>query len=163
MNYWDAATPVGDLRLAGDEAGLREISFHAAALALPSSPCWRRAEEPFRLVLEQLSDYFSGARREFDLPLAPVGTPFQLDVWRMLRTIPYGETVTYGEIAGRLGRPRAQRAVGAANGRNPLPIVIPCHRVVGSDGSLTGFGGGLPMKRRLLALECGHLPALRMA
>ncbi len=160
MLYRDVSTPVGGLRLAGDEGGLREIAFLMDSSAPPVAAGWRLAEEPFRLAVDQLAGYFAGERRRFDLALDPVGTPFQLEVWTALQTIPYGETVTYGEIADRLGRPRAQRAVGAANGRNPLPIVIPCHRVVGADGSLTGFGGGIPIKRRLLALECGNVPAL---
>ena len=106
----------------------------------------------------QLTDYFAGRLREFDLPLALVGTEFQLAVWRELRRVPYGETTDYGELARRLGRPRAVRAVGAANGANPTPIVVPCHRVIGRDGSLIGYGGGLEAKRRLLALE-GHEPS----
>ena len=105
--------------------------------------------------MRQLNAYFARELEDFDLPLAPPGTAFQLEVWAALRAIPYGETVTYGELARRIGRPRASRAVGAANGANPLPIVVPCHRVVGADGSLTGFGGGLPIKSALLALERG--------
>ena len=105
----------------------------------------------------QLDDYFAGKRRTFDLPLAPRGTEFQCGVWRTLATIPYGETISYAQLATRVGKPSAMRAVGAANGRNPLPIVLPCHRVIGSDGSLTGFGGGLPTKQFLLSLE-GALP-----
>jgi methylated-DNA-[protein]-cysteine S-methyltransferase len=105
----------------------------------------------------QLAEYFGRRRMLFDLPLAPRGTPFQLMVWRTLATIPYGQTISYGELAARIGQPTAVRAVGAANGRNPLPIVLPCHRVIGASGSLTGFGGGLPTKRFLLQLE-GALP-----
>ena len=103
----------------------------------------------------QLQEYFAGVRQTFDLPLHPMGTPFQLTVWRELARIPYGATISYGELARRIGQPQAMRAVGAANGRNPLPIVLPCHRVIGADGSLTGFGGGLPTKRFLLAMEDG--------
>ena len=103
--------------------------------------------------MRQLDEYFAGTRREFDLPLAPDGTPFQLRVWQALQTIPYGGTWSYRELAAAVGNVQAVRAVGLANGRNPLPIVIPCHRVIGSDGSLTGYGGGLPTKRSLLALE----------
>jgi methylated-DNA-[protein]-cysteine S-methyltransferase len=109
----------------------------------------------------QLGEYFAGRRRSFDLELAPRGTPFQLKVWAALREIPYGETRSYGELARGLGRPRASRAVGAANGANPIPIVIPCHRVVGCDGSLTGFGGGLAVKALLLDLEAGGRPRRR--
>ena len=121
---------------------------------------WRRTEEPFRDAVSQLDAYFAGERREFDLALAPEGTSFQRLVWSALTRIPYGETVSYAELARRLGRPFATRAVGAANGRNPIPIIIPCHRVIGSDGSLTGYGGGLTIKRRLLDLEAGDLRAL---
>ena len=106
----------------------------------------------------QLGEYFKGDRREFALPLAPRGTPFQRHVWQALQRIGYGETISYAQLATSIGRPSATRAVGAANGRNPLPIVVPCHRVIGADGSLTGFGGGLPIKQFLLALE-GVLPA----
>ena len=105
----------------------------------------------------QLGEYFAGRRRTFDLPLTPEGTTFQCSVWMALRAIPYGATISYRALAERIGRPSAMRAVGAANGRNPLPIVVPCHRVIGADGSLTGFGGGLPTKRFLLELE-GALP-----
>ena len=100
-----------------------------------------------------MQQFFDGARREFDLPLHPLGTPFQLQVWNALRGIAYGTTISYAELAARIGNPAARRAVGAANGRNPLPIVVPCHRVIGRDGSLVGFGGGLEVKRALLALE----------
>ena len=107
--------------------------------------------------MRELAEYFAGSRKQFDIPLAPRGTPFQLDVWRTLQRIPYGETRCYEEIARTIGRPTATRAVGAANGANPIPIIIPCHRVIGKNGSLTGFGGGISVKRRLLDLECGSL------
>jgi len=117
-------------------------------------------EDPARTaeVRRQLAEYFAGERREFDLALAPAGTPFERSVWDELRRIPFGETRSYGEIAQALGRPGAARAVGRANGANPIPIVVPCHRVIGSDGSLTGFGGGLDAKSRLLELEGLALP-----
>jgi methylated-DNA-[protein]-cysteine S-methyltransferase len=108
---------------------------------------------PFGDVITQLAEYFDGTRTAFDLPLDPIGTPFQRTVWRALVEIPYGETVTYGELAQRLGRPSAARAVGLANGRNPIGIIVPCHRVVGANGDLTGYGGGLERKRHLLDLE----------
>jgi len=146
-------TPVGRLRLAGDEEGLRGISFQNRFRPVEIAEDPERAREPFREVIAQLETYFAGERRGFDLPLAPEGTPFQREVWSALLAIPYGETVSYGELARRLGRSNASRAVGAANGRNPIPIIIPCHRVIGADGSLTGFGGGLAIKRRLLELE----------
>jgi methylated-DNA-[protein]-cysteine S-methyltransferase len=112
----------------------------------------------------QLAEYFAGERRAFDLPLAPQGSGFQVEVWRALLRIPYGETCSYGDIARVVGRPAASRAVGAANGRNPIPIIVPCHRVIGSNGSLTGYGGGLPVKRWLLDHERGwKQPSLPVA
>jgi methylated-DNA-[protein]-cysteine S-methyltransferase len=112
------------------------------------------AETPLiKKAAEQLAEYFAGKRAEFDLPLVPAGTEFQLSVWRALQTIPFGETRSYGEIAAQIGNPKACRAVGMANNRNPIAIVIPCHRVIGSDGSLTGYGGGLGIKQYLLDLE----------
>jgi len=107
---------------------------------------------------EQLKEYFAGMRTTFDLPLEPSGTAFQLNVWQLLRTIPYGVTTSYGELARRLGEPKASRAVGAANGANPIPIIVPCHRVVGSRGELTGFGGGIERKRWLLEHEGALIP-----
>ena len=107
-----------------------------------------------------MREYFSGRRTEFDLPLAPEGTEFQRTVWRHLQDIPYGQTISYGELAKRVGNPKASRAVGAANGCNPLPIVIPCHRVIGANGKLTGFGGGLPTKEMLLSLEARTIETL---
>jgi methylated-DNA-[protein]-cysteine S-methyltransferase len=151
----EISTPVGRLRLAGDESGLRSISFQNRFRPAAPAESPLRSEEPFRDAIAQLEAYFAGALRRFDLPLAPEGTAFQREVWSALTAIPYGETVSYGELARRLGRPAASRAVGAANGQNPIPIVIPCHRVIGADGSLTGFGGGLAIKRRLLDLEAG--------
>ncbi|MGK5556669.1 methylated-DNA--[protein]-cysteine S-methyltransferase [Actinomadura kijaniata] len=116
---------------------------------------------PFPAVAEQLAAYFAGELTEFDLPLDPRGTAFQRRVWDVLRTIPYGETVTYGQIAEELGNPNASRAVGLANGRNPIGVIIPCHRVIGSTGGLTGYGGGLERKRFLLDLELRHRFELR--
>jgi methylated-DNA-[protein]-cysteine S-methyltransferase len=153
MHYCEISTPLCRLVLVGDEQGLRRISFQDTFRPARPAEGWRRAQAPFRDVILQLDAYFAGRLRRFDLPLAPEGTPFQREVWSALTTIPYGETVSYGELARRVGRPTACRAVGAANGRNPIPIIIPCHRVIGADGSLTGFGGGLPIKRRLLLLE----------
>ena len=112
-------------------------------------------DEPFATAASQLADYFAGHRTEFDLPLAPSGTQFQRKVWAGLCAIPYGQTVSYGELARRVGSPAASRAVGLANGKNPIAIVVPCHRVIGADGSMTGYGGGLDRKRFLLALERG--------
>jgi methylated-DNA-[protein]-cysteine S-methyltransferase len=158
-HFWELPSPVGPLLLSGDEQGLRGISFQGGPHAAVPAARWTRAREPFEAAIAQLEEYFAGTRRRFDLALAPEGSPFQCEVWAMLRRIPYGDTITYGELARRLGRSNAARAVGAANGRNPIPIVIPCHRVVGADGSLTGFGGGLDIKRRLLDLEARHRPA----
>jgi methylated-DNA-[protein]-cysteine S-methyltransferase len=155
----EISTPVGRLRLAGDENGLRSISFQNRFSPAAPAESPLSTEAPFREAIAQLEAYFAGELRRFDLPLAPEGTAFQREVWSALTAIPYGETVSYGELARRLGRPAASRAVGAANGQNPIPIVIPCHRVIGSDGSLTGFGGGLAIKRRLLDLEAGTLGA----
>ncbi len=116
-------------------------------------PEWIYNEQPFANARQQLTEYFSGERKDFDLPLSLHGTEFQLRVLEELKTIPYGETTSYGDIAKRIGRPKAVRAVGAANGRNPIPIIVPCHRVIGSSGHLTGFGGGLDTKTALLRLE----------
>ncbi len=158
MMYWhQMESPVGPLLLAGDGRKLELISFQAGPHARRAPPTWLASARPFRPVLAQLEEYFAGARREFDLPLAPRGSPFQRAVWQALTRIPYGETVSYGELARRIGHPQASRAVGLANRTNPLPIVVPCHRVIGADGSLTGFGGGLEIKRRLLALERAHV------
>lgn len=158
--YCELSTPVGRLLLAGDEKGLRGIFFQDGLHAVEPAEGWQRTRAPFREVIAQLGAYFAGRLQRFDLALAPEGTPFQREVWAALTAIPYGETVSYGELARRLGRPAASRAVGAANGRNPIPIVIPCHRVIGADGSLTGFGGGLAIKRTLLELETGDRQTL---
>jgi methylated-DNA-[protein]-cysteine S-methyltransferase len=151
-------SPVGPLVLAASDEGLHAIEFQPSRHPVARDGTWQGGEHPLlRRAAAQLGEYFAGARRTFDLPLAPRGTSFQLAVWRALAAIPYGATISYTELASRVGRPAAVRAVGAANGRNPLPIVLPCHRVIGADGSLTGFGGGLPAKRFLLELE-GALP-----
>lgn len=163
MNYRFLDSPVGRLLLARDDAGLRLIHFvRSAGADLNVGPCdvqpeWRLDDAAFDDVTAQLAEYFAGTRTQFDLPLAPEGTPFQQRVWKALLDIPYGETISYGELAERIGKRSASRAVGLANGSNPLPIVIPCHRVIGSNGKLTGYGGGLPIKQQLLALERGAL------
>jgi len=145
--------PFGELLLAGDEEGLKYIGFPEGKGHLDPESDWQNNDKFFSEVRLQLTEYFAGSRKEFDLELAPHGTQFQLEVISALQRIPYGETVSYVELARAVGRPRASRAVGAANGRNPLPIVVPCHRVIGADGSLTGFGGGLPIKQFLLEHE----------
>jgi methylated-DNA-[protein]-cysteine S-methyltransferase len=152
--YWHGFdSPVGPLLLAGTAHALTRVHFQAGPRPLRPAQEWRHEAAPFVRVRAQLMEYFCGALRAFELPLAPEGTPFQLRVWRALCTIPYGETRSYGELARQLGLMSGARAVGLANGANPLPIVVPCHRVIGSDGTLTGFGGGLHIKRSLLALE----------
>ena len=150
-------SPVGPLMLAADDAGLRHIEFRDNRHPADRADWHGGDSEVLRATEAQLNEYFDGKRRVFDLPLAPQGTEFQLRVWHELANIAYGETISYAQLAQRLGNPNGTRAVGAANGRNPLPIVLPCHRVIGADGSLTGFGGGLPTKEYLLRLE-GALP-----
>lgn len=153
MYYRYLNTPIGDLLLAGDEEGLSLVSFPEGSMRREPEADWIYSEKPFVEASKQLEDYFAGSLKEFNLALKPTGTEFQLAVLDELQKIPYGTTTSYGDIAARIGRPKAVRAVGAANGRNPLPIIIPCHRVVGSSGDLTGFGGGLPTKKALLRLE----------
>lgn len=153
MNYCTIDSPLGALLLAGDDEVLHLIGFPEGKGRIEPGADWDHTPGGFPAARRQLGEYFAGKRRRFDLAIEPSGTPFQREVLAELQRIPYGETRSYAEIAAALGRPRAVRAVGAANGRNPLPIVIPCHRVVGSDGSLTGFGGGLDAKRLLLELE----------
>ena len=146
-------TRIGLLTVAADNTGIRYVLFPDNKYDATDRASWKRDAKALREPREQLLEYFAGERRSFELPLAPQGTPFQLNVWNALAQIPYGATWSYGELAIRIGSPKAVRAVGAANGRNPLPIVLPCHRVIGSDGSLTGFGGGLPLKQFLLEHE----------
>ena len=158
--YTQIESPLGPLLLAADEAGLREILFVNGRHPAQPEPSWKEDRAPLNETVRQLHAYFAGELENFDLPLAPEGTPFQLGVWRRLCDIPYGETISYGELAGRIGNPKASRAVGLANGSNPIPILIPCHRVIGSNGKLTGYGGGLPIKEKLLALERRQLRLL---
>lgn len=158
--YTYCESPVGRLLLTATEATLTGVYFADGRECPAPDATWReRPGDPvLREATRQLGEYFAGRRRAFDLPLAPAGTPFQLAVWEALRGIPYGETCSYADIARRIGRPKAMRAVGAANGANPISIVVPCHRVIGADGSLTGYGGGLPRKKKLLALEGDSAP-----
>ncbi len=146
-------SPVGKLLLGADDAGLRYLLFTDGRDRAQPRAGWRQDEAPLRDALRQLRAFFAGELREFDLALAPEGPKFHRQVWRELCNIPYGETISYGELARRVGSPNAFRAVGRANGANPISIVIPCHRVIGSNGKLTGYGGGLPRKEFLLALE----------
>jgi methylated-DNA-[protein]-cysteine S-methyltransferase len=154
MRYSTLSTPVGELTLTADLDGA------LTGLYLPNHPPdthgWERDDALLEPARRQLTEYFAGERTEFDLPLRPEGAPFQKQVWDALLRIPYGETASYGEIAREIGHPTAFRAVGAANGQNPIAIIVPCHRVIGSNGSLTGYGGGLPTKRALLDLEAGR-------
>ncbi len=180
-SYTTLESPLGPLLLAGDADRLSLIAFHAGEASLPpralpagrsatlgttqdfhrgllAARGWTRDDRPFQAVARQLASYFAGALTRFDVRVAPAGTAFQRRVWRELEQIPYGETISYGELARRIGQPSASRAVGAANGRNPIPIIIPCHRVIGARGRLVGYGGGLPIKRWLLAREGCRLP-----
>ena len=145
-------SPLGNLTLTEEDGVLIRLDFwEDASLLPPETAVLKQAER-------ELAEYFSGTRREFDLPLAPRGTDFQRRVWRALRDIPYGQTRSYAQLAAAIGAPRACRAVGGANGKNPLPILIPCHRVIGADGRLAGFSAGLERKEALLALEGIHAP-----
>jgi methylated-DNA-[protein]-cysteine S-methyltransferase len=145
-------SPLGELQLVGDGRSLTRLEMSPR-----SAPAGARHDpEAFGDTEAQLDAYFAGELTEFDLPLAPVGSGFQLAVWEALTRIPYGETASYGEIAAEVGRPDAVRAVGSTNGRNPIAVIIPCHRVIGADGTLVGYGGGLPRKRLLLELEAEH-------
>jgi len=146
-------SPLGNLWVAWSEAGLVSVGYRNQDRGARIDPAWRHDPRLDCPAITQLGEYFTGRRRAFDLPLAPVGTDFQKAVWRALTETPFGRTMTYGELAHRLGRPSAARAVGAANGMNPIAIIVPCHRVIGADGRLTGYAGGLDIKRKLLELE----------
>jgi len=161
MYYCYLNTPIGDLLLAGDDRALHMIGFPKGSMRRDPEPDWIFNEDKLAAASEQLLEYFAGTRQEFDLPLHLSGTDFQVSVLEELLRIPYGETVSYGDIAKRIGRPKAVRAVGAANGRNPLPVIVPCHRVIGSSGDLTGFGGGLDTKEALLRLEAENSGLLK--
>lgn len=151
--YYDS--PIGRMLLVGTQGVLEELYFPNSTEKKQVPPEWIEDKAVFEEALRQLNEYFAGERQEFSLQLAPAGTPFQQQVWQELRKIPFGETACYQTIAERLGKPRACRAVGMANGKNPLPIIIPCHRIIGKNGKLTGFGGGLAVKQQLLDLERG--------
>ena len=157
FDYGWMESPVGVLLIAGDDAGLRRMLFAEGRREVRPEPGWRENPAALKEAVRQLDAYFAGRLREFTLRLAPEGTPFQRRVWDELLKLPYGTTTSYGLLARRLGDPNASRAVGLANGSNPISIVIPCHRVVGSNGRLTGYGGGLKNKEWLLALERGQL------
>ncbi|MFC5143695.1 methylated-DNA--[protein]-cysteine S-methyltransferase [Streptomyces aureoversilis] len=146
-------SPYGPLTLVATGGGLSGLYMEGQRHRPPQETFGEPDPAPFARVREQLEEYFAGSRTAFDLPLALAGTAFQRTVWNALLEIPYGETVSYGLLAARIGRPAAARAVGLANGKNPVGIIVPCHRVVGANGALTGYGGGLPRKRRLLDFE----------
>lgn len=156
FTYYDS--PIGPLLAAGDTHALHVLAFPKGSRACKPEAGWQEDKTPFTRCFEQLDAYFAGVLRHFDLPLAPAGTAFQQSVWTKLVEIPYAETISYGTLADRIGNKKASRAVGAANGANPIPIIIPCHRVIGSDRSLTGFGGGIDLKRWLLNHEIDNAP-----
>ena len=151
--YTHLESPVGDFLVAGTEKEIHFTAFSTGHQQRPPQPEWKHDSVPLRYALDPLKAYFDGEAIAFDIPLAVSGTPFQCEVWRALQAVPFGLTATYGEIAARVGRPAASRAVGAANRANHIPIIIPCHRIIGASGSLTGFGGGLDTKAVLLRLE----------
>lgn len=149
--YYDS--PIGRLLLSGDAGGLQQVLMDIDSKPWQIGEHWRAAAHELDEVCKQLDEYFAGRRQRFDLPLAPQGTVFQQAVWQALRGIPFGQTSSYSALAASIARPTAVRAVGAANGANPIAVIIPCHRVIGRDGSLTGYAGGLPRKALLLTLE----------
>ncbi|WP_293387232.1 methylated-DNA--[protein]-cysteine S-methyltransferase [Nevskia sp.] len=151
--YCLTPSPIGELLLIGNGRALQALYMEPHDRWLGQRPDWRRDEAPFKAVIAQLHEYFERKRTVFDLPLAPVGTAFQQRVWTALLEIPFGVTTRYGELATRLGDAKASRAVGLANGRNPISIIVPCHRVIGANGNLTGYGGGLERKEWLLSHE----------
>jgi methylated-DNA-[protein]-cysteine S-methyltransferase len=156
LRYTSVDSPIGELLLIGDDHALHGLYMQEGRKPMRIAPSWKPSPAPFASVRRQLSEYFAGQRVTFDVPLSMNGNPFERRVWQALLEIPYGETVSYGEIARRVSQPSAARAVGLANGRNPIAVIVPCHRVIGADGSLTGYGGGLERKRLLLELEHGQ-------
>jgi methylated-DNA-[protein]-cysteine S-methyltransferase len=155
--YTTMDSPIGELLLLGDGDALRGLYMQAGRNPIRINPRWLRDAEAFAGIREQLEQYFAGERTTFDIPMHLEGTAFQRTVWHELTQIPYGETISYGELAKRIGRPDRARAVGTANGQNPIAVIVPCHRVIGANGKLIGYGGGLDNKRRLLELESGVL------
>jgi methylated-DNA-[protein]-cysteine S-methyltransferase len=160
LAFTETETPVGRLLLAGNEEYLSLLWFQSGARPRTPDPAWNRDDRPLLRAVDELRQYFAGKLQQFSLALQPEGTPFQKRVWKELQQIPYGETISYGELAKRIGNPNASRAVGLANGANPISIVVPCHRVIGANGKLTGYGGGLSIKEKLLALERRQLQLL---
>lgn len=158
VHYRYHDSPLGRLLLVGDQAGLLQVSMDIDHRPWRLEPTWRSGDTELDEVCRQLDAYFAGKRQAFDLRLAPRGTAFQQAVWQALLNIPFGQTSSYSALAAQIGRPSAMRAVGAANGANPIAVIIPCHRVIGRDGSLTGYAGGLTRKALLLQLEGAQLP-----
>ncbi len=158
ISYCVMQSPVGRLLLAGNAHALTHLSFQDGRQPTKPDPQWTYSETPFQQPIQQLKEYFFGKRKTFTIKLAPKGTPFQQKVWQALLSIPYGQTLSYGQIAQAIGKPKAVRAVGAANGQNPVSIIVPCHRVIGSNGNLVGYGGGLSIKEALLTHENTHRP-----
>ncbi len=156
LRYTLEESPIGTLLLVGDDQALHGLYMQDGRKPKQIEPSWERSTSGFADVKAQLRAYFAGERLAFDLALVMAGTPFERRVWSALTEIPYGETCSYGELARRLDQPTAARAVGLANGRNPIAVIVPCHRVIGADGTLTGYGGGLERKRILLELESGQ-------
>lgn len=156
MDYTYFDSPLGALLLVGDGAGLGGLYLPTGKHPVTPAADWTRDDRALPAAREQLGEYFAGGRREFELRLTPRGSAFQLRVWGALSAIPYGETTSYGKLAASIGVPDGARAVGLANGQNPISIIVPCHRVIGADGSLTGYGGGLPAKQWLLSHEAAH-------
>lgn len=154
--YTFLESPIGTLLIGESPRGLAMISLPEGETIRNTPSHWNHCEHLKVPAVQQLRAYFSGELTEFDLPLDLRGTDFQVSVWKALLTIPYGETISYAELARRIGNPKAVRAVGAANGKNPIPIIVPCHRVIGSNGTLTGYAGGLHVKQALLSLERQH-------
>ena len=149
-------SPIGTLMLAADETGLRHVIFPSGSRAFEVPENWSVNAAEFDQTRKELDEYFAGTRRQFSIRISPTGTKFQQSVWKALQDIDYADTCSYSDIALQIGRPTASRAVGAANGANPIPIIVPCHRVIGASGKLTGFGGGLPTKAWLLSHERGE-------
>jgi methylated-DNA-[protein]-cysteine S-methyltransferase len=156
--YTTVESPIGELLLLGDGEVLRGLYMQAGRRPIRIRAAWERDDSAFPEAREQLAQYFAGERTSFDLPMQLDGSVFQRTVWHALTEIPYGQTISYGELARRIDRPDLARAVGTANGQNPIAVVVPCHRVIGSDGKLVGYGGGLENKRLLLDLEQGTVP-----
>ena len=153
MFYTTIDSPFGEVLIAGTEAGLHQVVFQAGTQPVTPAANWIKDPAPLEDAAHQLREYFAGRLTHFNLPLAPQGTAFRKKVWFHLAQLPYGKIISYRDLAEQVGNPKACRAVGAANGANPIPIIIPCHRVIGSNGKLTGYAGGLPIKEGLLALE----------